>query len=138
MTSVVVVSGCEKKQTASQQLDKVQEKSAEVAKDIKEYSYSQRDEFVKIERKHLFSLNRDLDDLAARVERSSVAVKSEAEPRITSLRERTARLNKRLDEAASATESSWDQFKSDVHATYTASTEELNKARQWLSEKIAP
>ena len=138
IAAAVIATGCDKKQTASEQLDKVQTKTAEVAQNIKDYSYAEKDEFVKTERTQLTALNRDLDELAARVEKSTAAVKAEAQPRIETLRGQTARLNKHLDEASNATESSWAKFKDEVRKTHTESKEEFNKARQWLSDKIAP
>ena len=38
--------GCDKPQTTSQQLDKVQEKTAEVAQDVKDYTFAQKAEFT--------------------------------------------------------------------------------------------
>jgi predicted nucleic acid-binding Zn-ribbon protein len=105
---------------------------------FKDCTFAEKDEFVKKERALLTELNRDLDELAARVEKSAAAVKTEAQPRIETLRGQTARLNKQLDEATNATESSWEKLKVEVRETQAASKEEFDKARQWLSEKIAP
>ena len=138
IAAAVIATGGDKNKTASQQLDGVQSKAAEVGQNIKDYSYSQKDEFVKAARAQLADLNRDLDELAARVEKSSAAVKAEAQPRIETLRGRTARMNKQLDDATNATESSWDKFKGEVRETQAESKEEFKKARQWLSDKIAP
>lgn len=136
--AAVIATGCDKKRTTSEQLDKVQTKTVEVAQDIKDYTFAERDEFVKKERALLTELNRDLDQLAARVEESTAAAKAEAQPRIETLREQTARLNKQLDEATNATESSWEKFKVEVRETQAASKEEFDKARQWMSDQIAP
>lgn len=138
VAAAVIATGCDKKRTTSQQLDGVQTKAAEVAQNIKDYTFSQKDEFVKKERTLLTELNRDLDELAARVEKSTAAVKADAQPRIETLRGQTARLNQQLDEASNTTESSWEKFKVEVRETHDASKEEFNKARQWLSDKIAP
>lgn len=105
---------------------------------MQEYSFAQKDEFVATMRTQLAALNRELDELAARTERSSAAVKADAQPRIDALRKQTATLNRQLDDAATATESGWDRFKADVRKTHEASKEEFKQARQWLSEKIAP
>lgn len=138
ISAAVMTAGCDKKQTASQQLDNLQAKTAEVAQDMQEYSFAQKDEFVATMRTQLAALNRELDELAARTERSSAAVKADAQPRIDALRKQTATLNRQLDDAATATESGWDRFKADVRKTHEASKEEFKQARQWLSEKIAP
>lgn len=138
VSACVIAVGCNKKQTTSQQLDGVQTETAEVAENIKDYTYSQKDEFIKTERTQLAALNRDLDELAVKVEQSSAAVKAEAQPRIETLRGQTARLNKQLDDATNATESGWDKFKAEVRKTHAESKQEFSKARQWLSDKIAP
>jgi outer membrane murein-binding lipoprotein Lpp len=138
LAAAVIATGCDKKQTTSQQLDGVQTKAAEVAQNIKDYTFSEKEEFVRSERKLLTELNRDLDELAAKVDKASAEVKAEAQPRIETLRGQTARLNKQLDDAASATESSWEKFKVEVRKTHTESKVEFDKARQWLSDKVAP
>lgn len=134
----VFAAGCEKKHTTSEQLDRVQTKTAEVAQDMRDYTFAEKDEFVAKMRAQLAELNRELDELAAKVEKSSAAVKSDAQGRIAGLREHTARLNKQLDEATNATVSNWDKFKADVRKTSDASKQEFKEARQWLSDKIAP
>ena len=63
--------GCNKEGTTSQQLDKVQAKTEEAAQDMKDYTYAQKAQFVEKMRAELTALNRDLDQLAARVEKSS-------------------------------------------------------------------
>ena len=130
--------GCDKKTTASKQLDKVQQKTSEVARDMKDYTYTQKAEFIETMRTQLADLNRELDQLAAKIEKSSDAVKADAQPKIDALRKQTTRLNKQLDEATDATESGWDALKVDVRKTYDASKEDFKQARQWLSDKIAP
>ncbi len=138
ISAAVIAAGCDKKRTASEQLDRVQTKTAEVAQDMRDYTFAQKSEFVESMRAQLAELNRELDALAARVEQSSAAVKADAQPRIDALREQTARMNQQLDEATNATESSWNKFKVEVRKTHDASKEEFKQARQWLSEKIAP
>jgi ElaB/YqjD/DUF883 family membrane-anchored ribosome-binding protein len=86
----------------------------------------------------LAALNRDLDQLSAKVEKSSDAVKAEAKPKLQALRDQTAHLNKQLDEVKNATESTWDSVKGGFKKAYESSKEGFQQARQWVSEKIAP
>jgi uncharacterized coiled-coil DUF342 family protein len=86
----------------------------------------------------LDALNQDLDQLAAKIEKASDAVKAEAKPKLQALRDQTAQLNKQLDEAKNATESTWDSVKSGFKKAYEASKEGFQQARQWVSDKIAP
>ena len=130
--------GCDKEQTTSQQIDKVQAETKQAAQNMKDYTYAQKAEFVEAMQAQLAALNRDLDQLSAKVEKSSDAIKAEAKPKLQALRDQTAQLNKQLDEAKNATESTWDSVKGGFKKGYEASKEGFQQARQWVSEKIAP
>ena len=130
--------GCDKEPTASQQLDKVKAETKQAAQDMKDYTYAQKAEFVTSMQTQLAALNQDLDQLAAKVEKSSDAVKAEAQPKLQVLRDQTAQLNKQLDEVKNATESTWDSVKGGFKKAYEASKEGFQQARQWVSDKIAP
>ena len=130
--------GCNKEQTASEQLDKVQAETKQAARDMKDYTYAQKSAFVETMQVQLAALNRDQDQLAAKVETSSAAVKAEAKPKLQALRDQTAQLNKQLDEVKNATESTWDSVKAGFQKAYDSSKDGLSQARQWASAKIAP
>jgi methyl-accepting chemotaxis protein len=130
--------GCNKEQTTSKQLDKVQEKTAEAAQDMKDYTFAQKAEFVEKMQGQLAEINKDLDQLAAKIEKSSDAIKAEAQPKLQALRDQTARLNKQLDEVKNATESTWDSVKATSKKAYNELKDGFNQARQWVSDKIAP
>jgi ElaB/YqjD/DUF883 family membrane-anchored ribosome-binding protein len=130
--------GCEKKQTTSQQIDKVQTETKQAAQDMKDYTFAQKAEFVKTMQGQLDALNKDLDQLAAKIDSSSDAVKAEAKPKLQALRDQAAQLNKQLDDARNATESTWDSVKSGFQKAYDATKDGINQARQWVSDKIAP
>jgi ElaB/YqjD/DUF883 family membrane-anchored ribosome-binding protein len=105
---------------------------------MKDYTFAQKAEFVKQMQIQLDNLNRDLDQLAAKIESSSDAVKAEAQPKLQALRDQAAQLNKQLDEARNATESTWDSVKAGFSKAYEATKDGFNQARQWVSDKIAP
>jgi chromosome segregation ATPase len=130
--------GCNKEQTTSQQLDKVQAETKQAAQDMKDYTFAQKAEFVKTMQGQLDALNKDLDQLSAKIENSSDAVKAEAKPKLQALRDQTAQLNKQLDDARNATESTWDSVKGGFSQAYDATKAGFNQARQWVSDKIAP
>jgi cytochrome c556 len=130
--------GCGKEQTASQQIDKVQAETKQASQDMKDYTYAQKAEFVEKMQAQLADLNRDLDQLAAKVDKSSDAIKAEAKPKLQTLRDQTAQLNRQLDEARNATESTWDSVKGGFKKGFEASKEGIQQARQWVSDKIAP
>ena len=130
--------GCNKEPSASEQLDKAQAETKQAAQDMKNYTFAQKAEFVKTMQGQLDALNKDLDQLSAKIESSSEAVKAEAKPKLQALRDQTAQLNKQLDEAKNATESTWDSVKNGCDKAYEATKNGFEEARQWVSDKIAP
>ena len=130
--------GCNKEQTTSQQIENVKTETKQAAQDMKDYTFAQKAEFVKQMQIQLDALNKDLDQLAAKIESSSDAVKAEAKPKLQALRDQAAQLNKQLDDARNATESTWDSVKNGFKKAYEATKDGFNQARQWVSDKIAP
>jgi chromosome segregation ATPase len=130
--------GCEKKQTASQQIEKVKVETKQAAQDMKDYTFAQKAEFVAAMQVQLDALNKDLDQLSAKIDSSSDAVKAEAKPKLQALRDQAAQLNQQLDDAKNATESTWDSVKAGCSKAYDATKDGFNQARQWVSDKIAP
>jgi predicted nucleic acid-binding Zn-ribbon protein len=130
--------GCDKETTPSQQLEKVQAKTEAAAQDMKDYSYAQRSEYVKTTRSELTDINKDLDQLSAKLEKSSDAVKAEAKPKLQKLRDQTAKLNEQLDKVGNASESTWEETRAGFKKGYRELKDSFQQARQWLSDKIAP
>ena len=130
--------GCNQEQTTARQIDKVAEKTAEAAQDMKDYTYAQKAQFVEKMQAELTGLNRDVDQLAARIEKSSDAVKVEAKPKLQMLRDEVTQLNKQLDNVRNATESTWDSVKATSQKAFASLKDGFQTSRQWVSEKIAP
>jgi len=138
LTSAALVAGCDKDQTASQQLDKAQTETKQAARDMKDYTFAQKDEFVKSMQVQLTALNQDLDKLSAKIDSSSDTLKAEAKPKLQALRDQAAKLNQQLVDAQNATESTWDSVKAGTKKAYDSVENSFMEARQWLSDKIAP
>jgi chromosome segregation ATPase len=130
--------GCDKPQTTSQQIDKVQTETKDAAQDMKDYTFAQKAEFTAKMRGQLDEINKDLDQLDARIDKASDAVKAEAKPKLQALHEQMAQLNKQLEDAANATESTWDTVKNGFKKAYESTKDGIQQARQWVSDKIAP
>ena len=94
--------GCNKEQTTSQQLDKVQADTKQAAQDMKDYTFAQKSAFVETMQAQLAALNRDLDQLSAKVEKSSDAIKAEAQPKLQALRDQMAQLMSDLNAPSAA------------------------------------
>jgi len=133
--------GCDKQDATaptSQQIEKVNTETKQAAQDMKDYTFAQKAEFVTAMQAQLDALNKDLDQLSAKIDKSSDAVKAEAKPKLQALRDQVTQLNKQLDDAKNATESTWDSVKSGFSKAYDATKDGFNQARQWVSDKIAP
>ena len=131
-------SGTGTREATAEQFDKVKKETKEAAQEMKDYAYAQRAEFVAKMQDQLDEINRDLDQLAAKIEKSSDAAKAEAKPRFEALREQTAKLTKQLDEAKNASESTWNDVKAGFNKGYSELKDRFQQARQWVSDKIAP
>lgn len=126
------------RETAAAQLDKVKQETKEAAQTTKDFAYAQKADFVAAMQSQLEVINRDLDQLAATIEKSSAAAKAEAQPKLQALRDQAARLTQQLDVAKSATESTWGDVKAGFTKGYNELKDGFNQARQWVSDKIAP
>lgn len=124
--------------TTAEQLDKVKQDTKEAAQDMKDYAYAQKAEFTTKMQAQLADINRDLDQLAAKIEKANDAAKAEAKPKLQALRDQVAKLNKQLDEAKNATESTWGDVKAGFKKGYAELKDGFQSARQWVSDKIAP
>ena len=125
-------------QSTAQQLDKVQAETKAAAQQIRDFTFAQKAEFVTTMKAQLADLNRNLDELSARIEKSSEAVQADAKPKLAALREQATQLGKRLDEVANATESTWGAIKADSEKAWAALKDGFAQSRQWVSDKIAP
>jgi DNA anti-recombination protein RmuC len=125
-------------ETTAQQLDKAQAETKAVAQQIRDFTFAQKAEFVTAMRAQLAGLNRNLDELSAKIDKSSEAVQADAKPKLAALREQATQLGKRLDEVANATESTWGTIKADSEKAWAALKDGFAQSRQWVSDKIAP
>jgi chromosome segregation ATPase len=138
LSATALVVGCDKEKTTSQQIDQVKTETKQAATDMKDYTFAEKDEFVKYMQGQLSTLNADLDKLSAKIDSSSDAVKAEAKPKLQALRDQATKLNQQLADAQNATESTWDSVKAGTKKTYDSLAASFTDARQWVSDKIAP
>jgi outer membrane murein-binding lipoprotein Lpp len=138
LSAAALMAGCNKEKTTSQQIEKVTTETQQAAQDMKDYTFAQKADFVKDMQAQLDKLNQDLDQLSAKIESSSDAVKAEARPKLQALRDQATQLNQQLADAQNATESTWDSVKSGFQKAYAATADGFQSARQWVSDKIAP
>jgi hypothetical protein len=138
LSVVAFAVGCNKEPSTSEQLDKVKSETTVAAQDMKAYTFAQKAEFVTKMQGQLDALNKDLDQLSAKIESSSDAVKTEAKPKLQALRDQASELSKQLENARNATESTWDSVKATSQKAFDSAKDGFQQARQWLSDKIQP
>ena len=122
----------------SAKLDQAKEQTKEAVAAIKDYSYAQREEYAAQMRAQLDQTKHELDDLSIKLESSASAANDDAKARIQQLHQKLDDVSKQLDGVKDSTESNWAQFQAGVNKAYDDLKESFNKARQWLSDKIAP
>jgi hypothetical protein len=76
LSAVAFAAGCDKEQTTSQQIDKVQTETKQAAQDMKDYTFAQKAEFIKAMQVQVATLNEDLVTLSAKIDNSSDAIKA--------------------------------------------------------------
>jgi chromosome segregation ATPase len=147
LATLVLAVGCkpsseppatETRQATERQFDQVKQETKEAAQAMNDYAYAQKTEFVAGMQVQLAEINQELDQLAARIEKASDAVKTEATPKLQALREQVAKLNTHLDEAKGATESTWVDVKAGFNKGFGDLEDGFDQMRQWVSDKIAP
>lgn len=138
LSVVAFAVACNQEPTASQQIDQAKTETANAARDMKDYTFAQKEEFVTKMQGQLDALNKDLDQLSARIDSSSETVKAEAKPKLQALRDQSAELTKQLDAARNATESTWDGVKASSQKALNSVKDGFQQSRQWLSDKIQP
>jgi capsule polysaccharide export protein KpsE/RkpR len=136
LSAAAFVVGCDQDKTASQQMDQVKTETKQAASDMKDYTFAEKDEFVKYMQGQLATLNADLDTLSAKIDSSSDAI--EAKPKLQALRDQAAKLNQQLADDSNATASTWDSVKAGTQKAYDAMAAGCDDARQWVSDKIKP
>lgn len=124
--------------TTAQQLDKAQAETKAAAGQMRDYTFAEKTEFVTAMRARLADLNRDLDELAAKIDKSGQSIQTEARPKLAALRDQATQLDKQLGEVTNATSSTWAIIKADSEKAYAALKNEFARSRQWVSDKIAP
>ena len=143
LTLAAITPGCKQpddNNSTVQNIDKLKTETKEAARDLKEkdYTFQQKAEFSDKMKAQLAEINQNLDQLEAKIEKSSDSIKADAKPKLLAMREHKTQLDKQLDQVQNATESTWDNVKSGASKAYDTMKDDFQKSRQWMSDKIAP
>ena len=77
----------ESRDATTAQIDKLKKETKEAVQDINDYAYTQKSEFVDKMQIQLAEINKDLDQISDKVEKSSDADKAQVTPKLHALRE---------------------------------------------------
>jgi capsule polysaccharide export protein KpsE/RkpR len=125
-------------ESAATKGEKAKADAKQTARAIEDYAYAQKAEFVADMKKELATIQADLDRLAAKVEKSGGTARTDAKAKLDAGRTDWARAKKQLDRAESATDATWNDVRASFKAAYSDLKLDVDGARQWLSDKIAP
>jgi predicted nucleic acid-binding Zn-ribbon protein len=136
-----LVTGCDKSSTssdatASQQLDQAKQDTMQAVQDMKNYTYAQKEDFIKTMQAKLDELNVELAQLSAKIDHASDATKAAAQPKIDDLKAQVAALGVQLDQVKSSTESTWDQVKDSVQKGFDATKQAFTDAGTWIDKQV--
>jgi hypothetical protein len=105
---------------------------------IKDCTFAQKAEFVAEAKKDLAATKTEMDRLSAKVDKANGAAKADAKVKLAAARAKWVEAKKQLDRAESATEADWNDVKNSFTKSYDETKDAFGKARQWISDKIAP
>lgn len=128
----------ESETSVSQKIDQIETDTRKAADDLRDFTHDQKGAFIEKLATHVSELNESIDELSAQVEKSSLAVQTEAKPRIAALQAQSDHLGKQLAIAKDASESTWESVKNGASEAYDELKLGLRNTREWMSEKIAP
>ena len=117
-------------ETTGQQVTRTEFVAGEGTPDWEAYAYGQRERFVESMEAELAEINRRIDALAIRIERSSEEAKAAATPRLNELRDQADLLEARIDEVRGASASTWETVKANTRETYEKLKDSFDEARQ--------
>lgn len=137
LSAAALVSGCNKEQTTSDQISEVKTETKATTMELKDYTFEHKADYVAHMQAQVDALNKDLDQLSVKIEKSSDAIKVEAKPKLEALRDQVAQLNKHLDDVRNGTASTWDSVKATTAKAFDSLKDGFQQSRQWLSDKIA-
>lgn len=103
-----------------------------------DYAYARKQEFIEAMRVKTHALERRLAELADTAEQAGASIRTESQEMLDDIETRTSALRRTLDNLESATEETWEATRTGAVNAYDGLSERLDRARKWLSERIAP
>jgi hypothetical protein len=141
LVSAFFITGYQKinaQQSTEQNKATATEKVKEAGVAVRDYTYSQKEEFITKTKTELNDLKKELADLEIKAKQTTGTAKAEAAKKIQDVKVSINKLNGQLETIKAATESQWNELKNKFNKSMDSAKASIAKSRKWLSEKIAP
>jgi len=123
---------------AATQLAEAKAESKEAAQAIDEYIFAKKVDFVANMKNELDAIQKEMDQLALKIDRADIKVKADAATRLEALRVKWAETKMQLNLAETAREEGWNDVKAGFRKSHADLVSSFEATRQWLSDKIEP
>lgn len=123
---------------AEQKRAKAKGKIEEAAVADGDYTYFQRDEFLKYSKREIAKMKNELASLEIKAKQKTGLAQEEAQKKLDELKLSVDQLNEKVKKVKGARKSEWDELQTSFNNSMDNVKYSIRKSRQWLSEKIAP
>lgn len=106
-----------------------------LAPDLKDYTFAQKDDYLKAVQAEIDALNLNLTMLTTKVGHTSEATMAAAKPRLDGLRLQLTQLVIEMNDAKNATESIWGDAKIKVQRASDDAKQTFLDVGQWLDQQ---
>ena len=137
LSSAVFLTGGVHGQTANQDLKDAKGKVEGVAESVKDYTFSEKAEFISMMKRKLDGINKSLDKIDAQVDKSGAETKAEAKTKVDVLRVKVGQLGEDVEAVKHSTESTWDRVKAETENACKKLKSDVRRADRWVNEKIS-
>ena len=139
---IVLLGGCsgtsKEEASSDKPLKAINERVEDLNQNVSDYSYAQKEKFVKKMENELARLKKDIIALEEKAKKAGGSAKMEAKTRIQEIKNGTKELEKKINMMKDATEDMWDDIKVKFNESMDGVKDAIEKSRTWISEKIAP
>ena len=139
---IVLLGGCsgtsKEEASSDKPLKAINERVEDLNQNVSDYSYAQKEKFVKKMENELARLKKDIIALEEKAKKAGGSAKMEAKTRIQEIKDGTKELEKKVSMLKDATEDKWEDIKVKFNESMDDVKEAIEKSRTWISEKIAP
>ena len=136
LSTVLYATGSAWGQTASQGPDNDKSEPKAAIHEVKDYTFAEKTKFIAQMKMDLAAVNRDIDQLDAKIANADAEARAKAKPELHALHVKADHLGKQIEAAKDATESNWDSVKAHSMNTYNELKHGINQAHRWVSDKL--